>query len=197
MIHASISVRLALGVALAGALFACATAVEPSAEGRVAAAAGTGSGGSAGSAGSPLPPAAGGGGLGAAGGPNAAGGTGLTSGVFGPGSGAGGGAGTATVGCEATTSACDWSRLTGCCKPLACERASGTDVFNTYPVESCQALVTCVQAHPGCSTASDPLCFQDEAPGAPCLQEGYQASHTDPDGPFAWTEDLVRCVCGY
>lgn len=92
---------------------------------------------------------------------------------------------------------CDWSRVEGCCAPYACERASGTDVFNTYPVESCQALVACVQANPGCSTASDPLCFQNEDPSAPCLLEGYQASHNDPDGPFAWTAELVRCVCGY
>jgi hypothetical protein len=125
------------------------------------------------------------------------GGTGLTSDVFGDGGPPSGAAG-ATGGCEyPNPGECDFARVDGCCLPLACERANGSDVFNTYPIESCQALVACVQAHPGCSTAADPLCFQNEDPNAPCLMEGYQASHNDPEGPFAWTAELVRCVCGY
>ncbi len=99
--------------------------------------------------------------------------------------------------CDGPVAQCEWSRLDGCCKHLACERANGADVFNLYPVQSCQALLACVRAHPGCSNADDPLCFGAEDPGAPCLNEGYQASHTDPAGPYAWTVELVRCVCGY
>lgn len=142
----------------------------------------------------PAPPSAGGTTGGPSAGETGGGGEGLTSGEFGseepPAE--------AAEQCEPLeTAACDWSRVDGCCRDHACERASGADVFNTYPVESCQALVACVQAHPECSTPDDPLCFGDEAPGAPCLDEGYQASHQEPDGPFAWTVELVRCVCGY
>jgi hypothetical protein len=120
----------------------------------------------------------------------------LSSDVFGSG-GLGAIAG-ATAACEYPSPPdCDWSRVDGCCTALACERANGSDVFNTYPVESCRELVACVQAHPGCSSGGDPLCFQDESPSAPCLMQGYQASHNDPAGPFAWTAALVGCVCGY
>lgn len=141
----------------------------------------------------PRPPASTGGVTGHAG-DTGTGGTGLTSGEFGseepdPES---------PEQCEPlATPTCDWSRVDGCCQEHACTRASGADVFNLYPVESCEDLVSCVQAHPGCSTPEDPLCFRNEAPDAPCLREGYQASHEDPDGPFAWTAELVRCVCGY
>ncbi len=99
--------------------------------------------------------------------------------------------------CDYSTPGCDFTRLDGCCSAKACSHASGADVFNTYPVESCEALLSCVQSHPECGGKDDPLCFGNEAPDAPCLQEGYLASHTDPDGPFAWTLDLMACVCGY
>jgi hypothetical protein len=99
--------------------------------------------------------------------------------------------------CDYSTPGCDFARIDGCCSPKACSHASGVDVFNTYPVESCDALLACVQSHPGCSTKDDPLCLQNEAPDAPCLDEAYQASHTDPDGPFAWAAELMACVCGY
>lgn len=147
-------------------------------------------------AGAPRLPSSGGLGGGDSGGQTGSGGTGLSSNVFGPKAGASNGGGAAA--CDGATSGdCDWTRVEGCCKPLACERANGTDVFNTYPVESCRALIACVQAHPGCSNADDPLCFQEEDPSAPCLQQGYQASHSDADGPFAWTVMLVQCVCAY
>lgn len=124
------------------------------------------------------------------------GGTGLVSDVFGRG-GLGGTAGGLAACDYPDPPECDFARVDGCCKPFACERANGADVFDTYPVESCRALVECVQANTGCSSAADPLCFQDENPSAPCLMEGYQASHTDLDGPFVWTRELVKCVCGY
>lgn len=150
-----------------------------------------GAGGAVARGGSPA-----GGGVAGTAGSGGDGGSGLSSDVFG--SGGTSGTGTTTEACDDSSEpACDWSRIDGCCKAFACERAAGSDVFNTYPVESCQALIACVQANEGCSTASDPLCFQDEDPDAPCLMEGYQASHTDPDGPFAWTAALVSCVCGY
>jgi hypothetical protein len=124
------------------------------------------------------------------------GGSGLSSDVFGS-SGVTGSGGSAAA-CDYGASAiCDWTRVEGCCSQWACEKAAGADVFNTYPVESCQALVACVNEHSGCSNAADPLCFQNENPAAPCLNEAYQASHTDPEGPFAWTVELVNCVCGY
>ncbi|HET9956779.1 MAG TPA: hypothetical protein VFQ61_19925 [Polyangiaceae bacterium] len=126
-------------------------------------------------------------------------GIGLYSSVFeAGGTSAGGTSGAPPVVCDdSEPGTCDWTRVEGCCKQWACNRANGEDVFNPRPITACEALVTCVRANPGCSTASDPLCFQDEKPTAPCLDEGYLASHEDPDGPFAWTEHLVRCVCGY
>ena len=177
-------IPLALTMALAGA-WACARADEGSLPE-------SGPGGAP-TTGPTGPTAPGTGGFDGSAGETGSGGAGLTSGEFGsdeP-------APDAPVECEPLdTNTCDWSRLDGCCRAHACERASGTDVFNTYPVESCQSLVACVQSHAGCSNPDDPLCFRDEAPDAPCLSEGYQASHEDPDGPFAWTADLVRCVCG-
>lgn len=145
----------------------------------------------------PLAPSAGGFGSGGSAGSGGSGGEALTSSSLDPNAGGGTG-GIAAPACDyGATPTCDFTRETGCCSHLACQKASGANVFDTYPVESCQALLTCIQANPGCSSASDPLCFQDEAPTAPCLDEGYRASHTDPDGPFAWTKTLVECLCGY
>jgi hypothetical protein len=126
------------------------------------------------------------------------GGIGLYSPVFEAAAGAAvGGGGTAPIACDYTTPGCDLTREAGCCEPLACDHANGADVWNTHPIEACRALLDCVQANPGCSTAADPLCFMDEDPNGPCLQQIYDASHTDADGPYAWTLDLMRCLCGY
>lgn len=127
-----------------------------------------------------------------------AGGAGLRSSVFEPLEGySSGGQGGAVVKCEpSTVSGCDWSRLDGCCSQWACNKVTRLDVFDTYPITSCESLVKCVKAHPGCSTADDPLCFQNEAASAPCLNEGYLASFKDESGPFAWTKHLVACACG-
>lgn len=123
-------------------------------------------------------------------------GAGLTSNEFGNG-GTSNADGGSVVACDyGTTPSCDFTRVENCCSQYACEKAT-SDPWNTYPIESCQALVACVQAHPGCSTASDPLCFQDGNSSSPCLNEGYQASHEDPQGPFAFTVKQVKCVCGY
>lgn len=144
-------------------------------------------GGQAGMPSAPPPPTSSSGGAGGAS-------DGLHSDVFGSGS----IASTPTVvACDYSSPGCDFARVDGCCSEKACVHASGADVFDTYPVESCEALLECVQGHPGCGTKDDPLCFRNEAPGAPCLQEGYLASHEDPDGPFAWTAALMACVCGY
>lgn len=122
--------------------------------------------------------------------------TGLTSPVFGSIDDVVPDAGGGPEPCEyPTPPTCDYTRIDGCCSHLACSKASGSDVDNPYPIESCNALVACVQANPGCSTADDPLCFGNEA--GPCVDEGYQASHEDLEGPFWWTVDLMRCVCGY
>lgn len=186
----------------AGLLVACAHGSELDAldvgTGGIGAATG-GSGGSGlapGSGGSAPTPGVGGAGSGGAPTGGAAG-AGLTSSVLDPDDEVDGSAGAGPACDYSESSGCDFERVTGCCSALACEKASGANVFDTYPVESCEALVACVQANPGCSTAEDPLCFQDEAPTAPCLREGYQASHTDPDGPFAWTVELMNCLCGY
>lgn len=128
--------------------------------------------------------------------PTHTGGVGLYSEVFEPIPGAGSGGSTAAPVCEPTT-ACDFTRQTGCCERLSCDHANRADVWNSHPIEACKALVKCVQDHPGCTTASDPLCFQNEAATAPCLTEGYNASHNEPDGPFAYTLELMRCLCGY
>jgi hypothetical protein len=124
------------------------------------------------------------------------GGTGLTSDEFGS-AGTSSADGGSVAPCDyGATPTCDFTRVETCCSQYACERAS-SDPWNTYPIESCQALVACVQAHPGCSTASAPLCFQDGDTSSPCLDEGYQASHEDPEGPFAFTLKQMKCVCGY
>lgn len=195
--------RLA-GAALAGATLALACAepvpVEslPDAGAPSFGGATGGFGGSApGTGGAPAAPGSGGadGGGGSAGArPEDAG---LGSDVFGSSAGSGGTGGTGSACDDSASPSCDFSRVETCCSHLACEKANGADVFNTYPIESCQALVACVQSNPGCSSASDPLCFGDEDPSAPCLNEGYLASHNDPDGPFAWTVALMTCLCGY
>lgn len=123
-------------------------------------------------------------------------GAGLTSSMFGSGGLSNPDAGSVPACDYGTAPSCDFTRVDNCCSQYACENAT-SDPWDTYPIESCQALVACVQANPGCSTASDPLCFQDGATGAPCLDEGYQASHEDPSGPFAFTVKQVKCVCGY
>ncbi len=128
--------------------------------------------------------------------PTGSGGIGLYSSVFEPAAGAGGG-GEMLLECDYSTPGCDYTRLQGCCEPLACTHANGADVWDTYPIESCEALVACMQENPGCTTAEDPLCFMDEDPNGPCIDETYAASHTDPEGPYAWTLELMRCVCGY
>ncbi len=124
-------------------------------------------------------------------------GIGLYSSVFEPAAGAGGGSEPVVVECDYSTPGCDYTRLQGCCEPLACTHANGADVWDTYPIEACEALVACMQANPACTTAEDPLCFMNEDPNGPCIDETYAASHTDPEGPYAWTLELMRCVCGY
>ncbi len=128
--------------------------------------------------------------------PTGSGGIGLYSSVFEPAAGAGGG-GEVVIECDYSAPGCDFSRMEGCCEPLACTHANGANVWDTYPIESCQALIACMRENPGCSTAEDPLCLMDEDPSGPCLDETYAASHTDPEGPYAWTVELMRCVCGY
>jgi hypothetical protein len=136
------------------------------------------------------------GGRGGAAGAAGMGGTGLVSDMFGNG-GEGNPDGGSVAACDyGATPTCDFTRVDDCCRQYACQKAS-SDPWNTYPIESCQALVACVQAHPGCSSASDPLCFQDGDSSSPCLNEGYQASHEDPEGPFAFTMKQLQCVCGY
>ena len=126
--------------------------------------------------------------------------TGLTSAVFGSlddlvGSGAGGANPTA---CDyGDVPSCDMTRIEGCCSHLACEFAPANDEWDTYGMETCESLLDCVEQHPGCSTADDPVCFVTGGEDAPCRQLGYAAGHEDPDGIFAFTVELVRCLCGY
>lgn len=152
------------------------------------------SGGSAGAAGSPQ--ATGGESGGSAGEPaeptGGVAGAGLTSSVFGSEGDIAPPAET-TVECPAgEAGVCDWSRATGCCAPLACDKAPGNDVYDVQPQLACEALMACVQKA-GCTSASDPLCFTEGS----CKNEGYQASHESPTGPFAHTLKLIACVCSY
>lgn len=176
----------------------------------LAVAAGCQAGGREGGPTAALAPGASAGAAGASGGGRATGGTGgvvagaedggvgLTSSVFGSLEELlGTGGENAVAACDYGASpGCDFTRAEGCCSHLSCVHATD-DPYDVHPVEACEALVACVQSHPGCSSAADPLCFQDENPDGPCLTEAYTASHEDPEGPFAFTEDLMRCICGY
>lgn len=123
------------------------------------------------------------------------GGVGLYSSVFEPAAGAGPGEpGVEPCDYEAVPG-CDYARIDGCCERVSCQHAS-PDPWDTYPVDTCNELVACVRTA-GCSTASDPLCFMDEDPSGPCLDEIYAAQHSDADGPYAFALELMKCVCGY
>jgi len=95
---------------------------------------------------------------------------------------------------------CDFGRVDTCCSHLACSHAS-SNPDDTYPIEACEGLLSCVQSNPGCSTAANPVCFLDSAgqedPSSICADEVYLASHTDPEGPYAFTLQLINCLCGY
>ncbi len=130
-------------------------------------------------------------------------GVGLTSSVFGSLADllAAGGGGVVIEPCDyGPTPTCDFTRLQGCCSHLDCSKAS-RNPDDTYPIEACQGLLACAQANPDCSTATNPFCFFDAAgeedPNSVCADEVYLASHTDPEGPYAFTLELMKCACGY
>jgi hypothetical protein len=132
-------------------------------------------------------------------------GVGLTSSVFGSLDeliGAGGGGSVVVEPCDYGASpTCDYGRVNTCCSHLACIGAADpTNPDDTQPVQACENLISCVQTN-GCSTAANPFCFLDAAgqedENSPCAQEVYNAAHTEADGPYAHTLELINCLCGY
>lgn len=130
-------------------------------------------------------------------------GTGLVSNVFGDPL-SFGSAGVEPIACpHPSPGSCDWTRReTGCCSSLQCVNAT-LDPYDPYPIDSCRALVDCLQANPGCPTVDDPFCANRNGDAVSACtvayeNNGFDATSTD-EGRLhmgQYVRDILSCVCG-